>query len=66
MLCLSDYVTCRKKYYNQSRDSISQLWNTVGTYLPLKIKCELQAIMFHETLMVRFIRKYYIDWSPGQ
>ena len=30
-LRLSDFVTCRKRYYNQSRGgSISQLWNTVG------------------------------------
>ena len=28
MLRLSDFVTCRKTYYDQSRGSLSQLWNT--------------------------------------
>ena len=30
MLRLSDFITCRKRYYNQSGGAISQLWNTVG------------------------------------
>ena len=44
MLRLSDFVTCRKRYYNQSvGGSISQLWKTVGrlkfrTYLFLTVR----------------------------
>ena len=30
MLHLSDFVTCRKRYYNESRGFISELWDTVG------------------------------------
>ena len=29
--CVSDFMTCRERFYDQSEGSISQLWNTVGT-----------------------------------
>ena len=30
--CLSDFMTCRKRFNIQSEGSISQIWDTVGRY----------------------------------
>ena len=46
MLRLSDFVTCRKRYYNQDRGYISQLWKTL-------------ELKFRTYLLLRLINKFF-------